>query len=40
MEGRHKFEHDMRRLGIDHLCISKRFADLESDVMLEKMLMS
>lgn len=40
MEGRHKFEHDMRSLGVDHLQISKHVAELDSEEMLERMLMT
>lgn len=40
MEGRQKFEFEMEHLGVAHLQITKRLADLESDETLKRLLMA
>lgn len=40
MEGRNKFEASIASLGISHLKITKHLANLESDEMLKRMLLS
>ena len=40
MEGRQKFEFEMESLGVAHLQITKRLADLESDETLKRLLMA
>lgn len=40
MEGRQKFEFEMEHLGIAHLQITNRLADLESDETLKRLLMN
>ena len=40
MEGRQKFEIEMEHLGVSHLQITKKLADLESDETLKRLLMA
>jgi N12 class adenine-specific DNA methylase len=39
LEARLKFEEKMKDLGVGHLNISQRLADLESDIILQRMLL-
>ena len=40
MEGREEMEHTIEPLGVRHLKISQKLADIESDVILQRMLLT